>query len=172
MDSKAAGRKANLKQYRAVNGKWQFVPVVRMDGRPRPDRVLIDGKPERSKGGAFYLEWRRTASEGLDPPVQFLARPQSVAASVEHPLWRRRIARHHDRLPVYRSQPQANELEVVFLIGSLDSWLIESANDAHAESGFQRQCSDIRRFSQISELGSTCDKCQRVCRRVPALIER
>ncbi len=25
MDSKAAGRKANLKQYRAVNGKWQFV---------------------------------------------------------------------------------------------------------------------------------------------------
>ena len=24
MDSKPAGRKANLKQYRAVDGKWQF----------------------------------------------------------------------------------------------------------------------------------------------------
>ena len=27
MDSKAVYRKANLKQYRAVNGKWQFVLV-------------------------------------------------------------------------------------------------------------------------------------------------
>jgi hypothetical protein len=49
MDSKPAGRKANLKQYRAVNGKWQFVPVVRVNGKPRPDLVLIDGKPERSR---------------------------------------------------------------------------------------------------------------------------
>ena len=29
MDSKSAGRKANPKQYRAVNGKWQFVPLVK-----------------------------------------------------------------------------------------------------------------------------------------------
>ena len=28
MDGKSVGRKANLKQYRAVNGKWQFVPVL------------------------------------------------------------------------------------------------------------------------------------------------
>ena len=50
MDSKPTGRKANLKQYRAVNGKWQFVPVVRVNGEPRPDLVLIGGKPQRSKG--------------------------------------------------------------------------------------------------------------------------
>lgn len=43
MDSKPASRKANLKQYRAVIGKWQFVPVVRVNGKPRPDLVLIDG---------------------------------------------------------------------------------------------------------------------------------
>ena len=35
MDSKSAGRKANLKQYRSVNGKWQFVPVVKSDGKPK-----------------------------------------------------------------------------------------------------------------------------------------
>jgi hypothetical protein len=34
MDIKPAGRKAHLKQYRAVNGKWQFVPVVKVDGKP------------------------------------------------------------------------------------------------------------------------------------------
>jgi hypothetical protein len=34
MDSKSAGLKANLKQYRAVNGKWQFVPVVKLKGSP------------------------------------------------------------------------------------------------------------------------------------------
>jgi hypothetical protein len=58
MDSKSAGRKANLKQYRAVNSKWQFVPVVKIDGRPKPQLVPIDGKPETWKGGGnFYLEW-------------------------------------------------------------------------------------------------------------------
>ena len=33
MDSKLAGRKANLKQYRSVHGKWQFVPVVKQGRR-------------------------------------------------------------------------------------------------------------------------------------------
>ena len=73
MDSKSAGRKANLKQYRSVNGKWQFVPVVKVDAKPRPQLVLIDGKPESSKGGGkFYLEWyedgkRKTKIAGTSP---------------------------------------------------------------------------------------------------------
>ena len=73
MDSKSAGRKANLKQYRAVNGKWQFVPVVKIDGKPKPQLVLIDGKPETWKGGGkFYLEWyedgrRKTKIAGSSP---------------------------------------------------------------------------------------------------------
>ena len=73
MDSKSAGRKANLKQYRSVNGKWQFVPVVKIDGKPKPQLVLIDGKPETWKGGGkFYLEWyedgrRKTKIAGSSP---------------------------------------------------------------------------------------------------------
>src|ERR1019366_7370326 len=67
MDSKAAGRKANLRQSRPVNGKWQFVTVVRVNGRPRPELVLIDGKPERSKGGTFYLEWRENGKRKTRP---------------------------------------------------------------------------------------------------------
>lgn len=58
MDSKSVGRKANLKQYRSVNGRWQFVPLVKVDGRPKPQLVLIDGKPESWRGGGkLYLEW-------------------------------------------------------------------------------------------------------------------
>jgi len=73
MDSKSAGRKANLKQYRAVNGKWQFVPVVKHEGKLNPNLVLVDGKPESWKGGGkLYLEWyedgkRKTAIAGASP---------------------------------------------------------------------------------------------------------
>ena len=52
------GQRVNLKQYRRLGGKWQFVPVVNVDGNPNPKLVLIDGAPESSKGGVFYLEWR------------------------------------------------------------------------------------------------------------------
>ena len=67
MDSKAASRKANLKQYRPVDGKWQFVPVVRVKGKPGPELVLIDDKPASSKGGTFYLEWREDGKRKTRP---------------------------------------------------------------------------------------------------------
>lgn len=73
MDSKSACRKANLKQYRAVNGKWQFVPVVKSDGKPKPQLVPIGGKPKSWKGGGkFFLEWyedgkRKTKIAGVSP---------------------------------------------------------------------------------------------------------
>ena len=57
MDSTA--RTANLKQYRSVGGKWTFVPVVKVNGKPDPRLVLIDGEPSSSKGGGkFYIEYR------------------------------------------------------------------------------------------------------------------
>ena len=57
MDSTA--RTANLKQYRSVGGKWTFVPVVKVNGKPDPRLVLIDGEPTSSKGGGkFYIEYR------------------------------------------------------------------------------------------------------------------
>jgi hypothetical protein len=67
MESKPTGRKANLKQYRAVNGKWQFVPVVRVNGKPLPEFVPIDGQPERSKGGTYYLAWREDGKRKTRP---------------------------------------------------------------------------------------------------------
>jgi len=44
----------NLKQYRKVEGKWQFVPVARdLKGNPDPRLVLLDGEPVSSKGGTL-----------------------------------------------------------------------------------------------------------------------
>ena len=56
-----------------MNGKWQFVPVVKSEGKPKPQLVLIDGKHETWKGGGkFYLEWyedgrRKTKIAGSSP---------------------------------------------------------------------------------------------------------
>ena len=38
--------------------RWQFVPVVRKNGKPDPRLILIHSEPTSSKGGHFYLAWR------------------------------------------------------------------------------------------------------------------
>lgn len=66
MDSKT-GRKANLKKYLAHNGKWQFFPVLKVDGRPKPELVIIEGKPRRGTSGTFYLDWRENGKRRTRP---------------------------------------------------------------------------------------------------------
>jgi integrase/recombinase XerD len=66
MDSTA--QKANLKQYRKIDGRWQFVPVVKTNGKPDPRLVLIDGQPTSSKGGGkFYVEFREAGKRMQRP---------------------------------------------------------------------------------------------------------
>lgn len=50
-------RRANLKKYLKVGGRWRFVPVLKQNGIPYPGTVLIDGAPTRSSSGTFYLEY-------------------------------------------------------------------------------------------------------------------
>jgi integrase len=50
--------KVNLKKYLAIDGKWQFAPVLKLDGRPQPAVVLISGEPTKGTTGTFYIEWR------------------------------------------------------------------------------------------------------------------
>jgi integrase len=57
----------NLKQYRRLNGKWQFVPVVKENGKPNPKLVLIGGRPVSSKGGTFYIEFRENGKRVQRP---------------------------------------------------------------------------------------------------------
>jgi integrase len=66
------GHAVNLKQYRRLEGKWQFVPVLKQNGKPNPKLVLVNGEPVSSKGGTFYLDWRedgkrRTRRVGTTP---------------------------------------------------------------------------------------------------------
>jgi hypothetical protein len=75
-----AGR-VNLTKYVKLRGaaseKWRFCPVVRTgNGRIRPDYVLIDGRPELHKEGAYYIEWyldgrRYRESVGKNPSEAF-----------------------------------------------------------------------------------------------------
>ena len=42
--------KVNLKKYLAIDGKWQFVPVLKnADGKPEPSIVLIGGEPTKGR---------------------------------------------------------------------------------------------------------------------------
>jgi integrase len=66
MDSKH-GLRVNLKQYRRIDGKWQFCPVVKENGKPNPKLVLINGEPSNWKGGTFYLEWREDGKREQHP---------------------------------------------------------------------------------------------------------
>jgi len=65
MDSRPR-RKTHLKKYLSHNGKWQFFPVVNVNGRPKPELVIIDGKPRRSTEGTFYLDWRENGKRRRD----------------------------------------------------------------------------------------------------------
>lgn len=59
--------KVNLKKYLAVDGRWQFFPVLKVKGRPHPEAVLIDGKAVRATSGTFYLEWRENGKRVQKP---------------------------------------------------------------------------------------------------------
>jgi len=77
-----AGR-VNLTKYVKVVGHasetWRFCPVARTGkGRIRPDYVLIEGKPQFHKEGAYYIEWyldgkRYRESVGKNPNEAFAA---------------------------------------------------------------------------------------------------
>jgi hypothetical protein len=57
--------KVNLKKYLAIDGKWQFVPVLKnADGKPEPSIVLIGSAPTR---GTSYIEWREQRKRAQQP---------------------------------------------------------------------------------------------------------
>lgn len=48
----------NLKQYRKLSEKWQFLPVARnANGNLAPRLILLHGQPVSSKGGTFCLDF-------------------------------------------------------------------------------------------------------------------
>ena len=58
VDSGYGHKQVNLLQYRRLDGRWQFIRVVRKNGKSDPRFVLVNGVPTSSKGGHFYLSWR------------------------------------------------------------------------------------------------------------------
>ncbi len=64
------GRKTHLKKYLPHNRKWQFFPVAKVNRRPKPELVLIDGKPIRGTAGTFHLQWRENGVRRLATSVR------------------------------------------------------------------------------------------------------
>ena len=62
--------KVNLKKYVQLNGKWQFVSVLKIKGKPRPEAVLIDGEAVTKTHGTFYVEWWEGAKRVQRPAGQ------------------------------------------------------------------------------------------------------
>src|SRR6202166_2680698 len=66
-------REVNLTKRVQTPLGWRYCTVVlSANGRVKPDVVLVNGKPETHKEGAYYLEWREGAkrvrlSVGKDP---------------------------------------------------------------------------------------------------------
>jgi hypothetical protein len=81
LDSKHAIR-PNLKKYIAIDGRWRFVPVLKVNGKPRPDTVLIGGEAGKGISGTFCLEWR---DDGKRMPGTLTASPASVVAGATGP---------------------------------------------------------------------------------------
>jgi hypothetical protein len=50
--------KVNLKKYLKLGERWQFVPVLRVNGIPKPAYVVINKEAVKEAAGEFYLDWR------------------------------------------------------------------------------------------------------------------
>jgi integrase len=61
--------KVSMKKYLALNGKWQFVPVLKVNDKPRPEAVLIDGQAVKGTTGTFYLDYRDENGKRIQRPV-------------------------------------------------------------------------------------------------------
>jgi len=68
------GRKTLLKKYLPFNGKWQFLPLAKINGRPKPELVIIEGKPRRGTSGTFYRERRENGKRRTRPGRDLAAR--------------------------------------------------------------------------------------------------
>jgi hypothetical protein len=66
MDSKH-GEQGQPEKYIAVDGRWRFVPVLKVGGRSQPGSVVVDGVPKKGSQVTFYLEWRENGKRIQKP---------------------------------------------------------------------------------------------------------
>jgi hypothetical protein len=75
--SNTSGRVNLAKYVNLGSGKWRFCPAAQSpNGRVRPDYVIVEGKPELHKEGAYYIDWyqngkRRRESVGKNAADAF-----------------------------------------------------------------------------------------------------
>ena len=111
------GRKANLKKYLAHNGKWQFFPVLKVDGRPKPELVLVDGQPRRGTSGTFYLDWREDGKRRT--------RPVGTSPREALDAWRLHSGILAGEIEAPEEEPKPARTNSTTIRGAVDSYLAE-----------------------------------------------
>jgi hypothetical protein len=75
-ESPMANREVNLTKRVQTPLGMRYCPVVfSANGRLKPDQVLVNGKPEQHKEGAYYLDGGRTVSAYGCPLETTMAKP-------------------------------------------------------------------------------------------------
>jgi integrase/recombinase XerD len=141
------GRKIHLKKYLSHNGKWQFFPIARVNGRPKPELVIIEGQLRQGTTGTFYLQWRengvrRTRPVGTSPLEALDAwRVHSGIPAGEIDPPEEESARRKDRSTTIRAAIDAYLAEVKATKGAA-TWRAYSANLAWFEKITKKQYVD------------------------------
>jgi hypothetical protein len=63
----------NLKQYRKVDGKWQFVPVARMPRQPRSSPRSPRWRASQFQGGTFYIDFSHRGNPRISSDIASFA---------------------------------------------------------------------------------------------------
>lgn len=110
----------NLKQYRKINGKWQFVPVARdAKGNPGPRLVLVDGELNRHQTAVSRSAERVESGIGVELFDRTSYPIRLTKAGVVFFYW---VGKGMDALEraivegVRASQPEASVLQVGCLL--------------------------------------------------------
>ena len=75
--------KVNLKKYVQLNGKWQFVSVLKIKGKPTPGAVLIDGEAVTITLSLLS----RSAFSGAGRGVFCCGRPACLDSKLDSKSW-------------------------------------------------------------------------------------
>lgn len=135
------GLKVNLKKYLKIDGKWQFVPVLKIaaDGKPDPSVVLIDGEPVKGTSGTFYIEWREHGKR-VQQPVGTTPREAKDA-------WSNKVEELDPDTPATEDDTTPLPIEHLSIKDACDSYL-KGIRATKAESTYDAYRADLEWFQK------------------------
>lgn len=133
--------KVSLKKYLKCGSRWQFVPVLKVKGLPKPAYVVIHGEAVKEPSGEFYLEWR---SDGKRRQVPCGSDPRAALDA-----WRIKVGILNGKIDY---EPEDEEIPVSkrSIRSAFDQLLVETDATKRASTYLAYQ-NDLRWFQESIE---------------------